>query len=248
MVSSTTSGLLIPILGAQCTWTSSSALSHFVDFDHLEQWGMEYSDIHVMEFWSSYNSCDMLMSHDCFSIPFFPHFLRSKAVSYLTKKSICLQHSSLFFLKSDRTVFFHELEFYRSCIVAGLNSHFQCRSFWPQVGCCTRYICKWPHQPAFLPGKCLAFGHCTLLITTFSPLFLPYCSWVWSFRWAATSNLLIRPIQKIKIKRRAHHKNKTFWCQAQQDISSLKNIAGETGKKLSSLASTLLNDLQDRIL
>ncbi|KAK4744636.1 hypothetical protein SAY87_010948 [Trapa incisa] len=36
--------------------------------------------------------------------------------------------------------------------------------------------------------------------------------------------------------------------QAQQDISSLKNIAGETGKKLSSLASTLLNDLQDRIL
>lgn len=36
--------------------------------------------------------------------------------------------------------------------------------------------------------------------------------------------------------------------QAQQDISSLKNIAGETGKKLSSLASTLMTDLQDRIL
>ncbi|KAL0313605.1 UNVERIFIED_CONTAM: putative ADP-ribosylation factor GTPase-activating protein AGD8 [Sesamum radiatum] len=36
--------------------------------------------------------------------------------------------------------------------------------------------------------------------------------------------------------------------QAQQDISSLKNIAGETGKKISSLASTLLTDLQDRIL
>ncbi|GKV10692.1 hypothetical protein SLEP1_g22020 [Rubroshorea leprosula] len=36
--------------------------------------------------------------------------------------------------------------------------------------------------------------------------------------------------------------------QAQQDISSLKNIAGETGKKLSSLASSLLTDLQDRIL
>ncbi|KAF2316094.1 hypothetical protein GH714_040987 [Hevea brasiliensis] len=36
--------------------------------------------------------------------------------------------------------------------------------------------------------------------------------------------------------------------QAQQDISSLKNIAGETGKKLSSLASTLITDLQDRIL
>lgn len=36
--------------------------------------------------------------------------------------------------------------------------------------------------------------------------------------------------------------------QAQQDLSSLKNIAGETGKKLSSLASTLINDLQDRIL
>ncbi|CAI9095355.1 OLC1v1031288C1 [Oldenlandia corymbosa var. corymbosa] len=36
--------------------------------------------------------------------------------------------------------------------------------------------------------------------------------------------------------------------QAQQDISSLKNIAGETGKKLSSLASTLMSDLQDRIL
>ncbi|KAJ8754397.1 hypothetical protein K2173_002848 [Erythroxylum novogranatense] len=36
--------------------------------------------------------------------------------------------------------------------------------------------------------------------------------------------------------------------QAQQDISSLKNIAGETGKKLSSLASTLITDLQDRML
>ncbi|KAE9459289.1 hypothetical protein C3L33_08784, partial [Rhododendron williamsianum] len=36
--------------------------------------------------------------------------------------------------------------------------------------------------------------------------------------------------------------------QAHQDISSLKNIAGETGKKLSSLASTLMTDLQDRIL
>ncbi|KAF9685535.1 hypothetical protein SADUNF_Sadunf03G0064700 [Salix dunnii] len=36
--------------------------------------------------------------------------------------------------------------------------------------------------------------------------------------------------------------------QAQQDISSLKNIAGETGKKLSSFASTFINDLQDRIL
>lgn len=36
--------------------------------------------------------------------------------------------------------------------------------------------------------------------------------------------------------------------QAQQDISSIKNIAGETGKKLSSLASTLMTDLQDRIL
>ncbi|XP_059641143.1 probable ADP-ribosylation factor GTPase-activating protein AGD8 [Cornus florida] len=36
--------------------------------------------------------------------------------------------------------------------------------------------------------------------------------------------------------------------QAQQDISSLKNIAGETGKKLSSLASTLMSDFQDRVL
>ncbi|MCI02568.1 ADP-ribosylation factor GTPase-activating protein AGD8, partial [Trifolium medium] len=36
--------------------------------------------------------------------------------------------------------------------------------------------------------------------------------------------------------------------QAQQDISSLKNIAGETGKKLTSLASSLMTDLQDRIL
>ncbi|XP_059656805.1 probable ADP-ribosylation factor GTPase-activating protein AGD8 [Cornus florida] len=36
--------------------------------------------------------------------------------------------------------------------------------------------------------------------------------------------------------------------QAQQDISSIKNMAGETGKKLGSLASTLLTDLQDRIL
>ncbi|KAI3453406.1 hypothetical protein Pfo_010069 [Paulownia fortunei] len=36
--------------------------------------------------------------------------------------------------------------------------------------------------------------------------------------------------------------------QAQQDISSLKNIAGETRKKISSLASTILTDLQDRIL
>lgn len=36
--------------------------------------------------------------------------------------------------------------------------------------------------------------------------------------------------------------------QARQDISSLKNMAGETGKKFSSLASTLMADLQDRIL
>ncbi|KAL3497800.1 hypothetical protein ACH5RR_040532 [Cinchona calisaya] len=36
--------------------------------------------------------------------------------------------------------------------------------------------------------------------------------------------------------------------QAQQDLSALKIIAGETGKKLSSLASTLISDLQDRIL
>ncbi|KAF5735064.1 putative arf GTPase-activating protein [Tripterygium wilfordii] len=36
--------------------------------------------------------------------------------------------------------------------------------------------------------------------------------------------------------------------QAQQDISSLKNIAGETGKKLSSLASNLMTDFQDRIM
>ncbi|MBA0801127.1 hypothetical protein Gohar_011510 [Gossypium harknessii] len=36
--------------------------------------------------------------------------------------------------------------------------------------------------------------------------------------------------------------------QAQQDISNLKNIAGETGKKISSLASTLITDFQNRIL
>ncbi|XP_055821080.1 probable ADP-ribosylation factor GTPase-activating protein AGD8 [Solanum dulcamara] len=36
--------------------------------------------------------------------------------------------------------------------------------------------------------------------------------------------------------------------QAQQDMSSIKNMAGETGKKLSSLASNLMSDLQDRIL
>ncbi|KAJ0982416.1 hypothetical protein J5N97_010671 [Dioscorea zingiberensis] len=36
--------------------------------------------------------------------------------------------------------------------------------------------------------------------------------------------------------------------QASHDISSLKNIAGETGKKLTSIASNLINDLQDRIL
>lgn len=35
--------------------------------------------------------------------------------------------------------------------------------------------------------------------------------------------------------------------QASQDVSSLKSIAGETGKKLSSVASSLLADLQDRI-
>lgn len=39
-----------------------------------------------------------------------------------------------------------------------------------------------------------------------------------------------------------------FPFQAQQDISSLKNIAGETGKKLSSLASSFMTDIQDRIL
>ncbi|XP_068650700.1 probable ADP-ribosylation factor GTPase-activating protein AGD8 [Aristolochia californica] len=36
--------------------------------------------------------------------------------------------------------------------------------------------------------------------------------------------------------------------QASQDISSLKNMAGETGKKLTSLASSFMTDLQDRIL
>ncbi|KAJ8538717.1 hypothetical protein K7X08_030013 [Anisodus acutangulus] len=36
--------------------------------------------------------------------------------------------------------------------------------------------------------------------------------------------------------------------QAQQDMSSLKNIAGETGKRLGSLASILISDLQDRIM
>lgn len=36
--------------------------------------------------------------------------------------------------------------------------------------------------------------------------------------------------------------------QASQDISSLKNMAGETGKKLTSFASSFINDLQDRIL
>ncbi|GFZ00813.1 ARF-GAP domain 9 [Actinidia rufa] len=36
--------------------------------------------------------------------------------------------------------------------------------------------------------------------------------------------------------------------QAQQDLSSLKNMAGDTGKKLSSMALTLMTDLQDRIL
>ncbi|XP_020261256.1 probable ADP-ribosylation factor GTPase-activating protein AGD8 [Asparagus officinalis] len=36
--------------------------------------------------------------------------------------------------------------------------------------------------------------------------------------------------------------------QASQDISSLKNIAGETGKKLTNIASSFINDLQDRIL
>ncbi|KAJ4959046.1 hypothetical protein NE237_026157 [Protea cynaroides] len=36
--------------------------------------------------------------------------------------------------------------------------------------------------------------------------------------------------------------------QASQDVESLKNIAGETGKKLTSFASTFMTDLQDRIL
>ncbi|KAL6642639.1 hypothetical protein ACP70R_020820 [Stipagrostis hirtigluma subsp. patula] len=35
---------------------------------------------------------------------------------------------------------------------------------------------------------------------------------------------------------------------ATQDLSSLKNMAGETGKKLTSLASNIITDLQDRIL
>ncbi|XP_058104035.1 probable ADP-ribosylation factor GTPase-activating protein AGD8 [Magnolia sinica] len=36
--------------------------------------------------------------------------------------------------------------------------------------------------------------------------------------------------------------------QASQDLSSITSIAGETGKKLTSLASSLITDLQDRIL
>lgn len=36
--------------------------------------------------------------------------------------------------------------------------------------------------------------------------------------------------------------------QAAQDVSSLKNIAGETGKKITDIASSFITDLQDRIL
>ncbi|KAK8945686.1 putative ADP-ribosylation factor GTPase-activating protein AGD9 [Platanthera guangdongensis] len=39
-----------------------------------------------------------------------------------------------------------------------------------------------------------------------------------------------------------------FSFQASQDISSFKIMAGETGKKLTSLASNFISDLQDRIL
>ncbi|KAG0604919.1 hypothetical protein M758_9G019300 [Ceratodon purpureus] len=38
-----------------------------------------------------------------------------------------------------------------------------------------------------------------------------------------------------------------FTFQASQDISALKNMAGETANKFSSIASSLLSDLQDRI-
>ncbi|KAM0824977.1 hypothetical protein ACQ4PT_069870 [Festuca glaucescens] len=36
--------------------------------------------------------------------------------------------------------------------------------------------------------------------------------------------------------------------QATQDLTSLKSMAGETGKKLTSMASNIMSDLQDRIL
>ncbi|KAI0500796.1 hypothetical protein KFK09_019013 [Dendrobium nobile] len=39
-----------------------------------------------------------------------------------------------------------------------------------------------------------------------------------------------------------------FSFQASQDISSLKNMDGEIGKKLTSLASNFMRNLQDRIL
>lgn len=39
-----------------------------------------------------------------------------------------------------------------------------------------------------------------------------------------------------------------FILKASQDISSLKNAAEETGKKLSAFASNFFSDLQDRIL
>lgn len=39
-----------------------------------------------------------------------------------------------------------------------------------------------------------------------------------------------------------------LWFQAAQDVSSLKNIAGETGKKITDIASSFITDLQDRIL
>jgi ADP-ribosylation factor GTPase-activating protein 2/3 len=35
--------------------------------------------------------------------------------------------------------------------------------------------------------------------------------------------------------------------QASQDISALKNMAGETATKFSSIASSFLSDLQDRM-
>ncbi|KAH7293062.1 hypothetical protein KP509_28G010200 [Ceratopteris richardii] len=35
--------------------------------------------------------------------------------------------------------------------------------------------------------------------------------------------------------------------QASQDMSSLKSLAGQTGKKLTAIATNLISDLQDRI-
>jgi len=64
----------------------------------------------------------------------------------------------------------------------------------------------------------------------------------------SSADLFGRPANNSSVDLNASDLINRISFQATQDLSSLKNMAGETGKKLTSMASNIITDLQDRIL